>query len=174
MEDIPQSPSSLTGSLRGWRPSLVWLFNHVRGEDRDYLTKEDLVGILEGTVDNSELTEAFNEMDKDGDGQIRLDEFMDGFATFLRHARHTTSQDAEEAEIGMRRRRSNSFNRGGTDDEPPSNSRMRPRSSTVVKRPKRHVKELFYESDRSSEDAASSENMQQTLSFLSPQNRQAM
>ena len=80
--DYPLSP---TGSLlRGFRPSLHWLFQHIRGSgERDYVTKEDLRVILRGEVDSNDLDEAFDRLDSDGNGQITEDEFMNGFATFL-------------------------------------------------------------------------------------------
>ena len=144
-EDIPQTPLSPTGSLRGWRPSLVWLFNHIRADDRDYLTKEDLVNILGGTIDSAELDEAFEKLDTDGDGRIKIDEFMGGFATFLRDAHHSPMHGPDMA----MRQRSGSF-----------------------RRKRRPIQELFYESGSSVEEGATPPpGFKQSLSFISPQNR---
>ena len=140
-EDLSRTLTSPSGSLRGWRPSLVWLFNHIRAEDRDYLTKEDLMTILGGTVDSEELDEAFEKLNSDGSGRITIDEFMEGFATVLRDAQHS------------------------------SDTAMRPRSASFRRR-RPPVQELFYESENSSQEGrASSQGFNQSLSFLSPQNR---
>lgn len=104
-DDVPQTPISPSGSLRGWRPSLVWLFNHVRAEDRDYLTKEDLATILGGSIDSDELDEAFEKLDTDGSGHISIEEFMEGFATFLRDTRHSQAESMRPRSTSFRRRR---------------------------------------------------------------------
>ena len=103
--DVPQTPISPSGSLRGWRPSLVWLFNHARAEDRDYLTKEDLATILGGSIDSDELDEAFEKLDSDGSGKISIEEFMEGFATFLRDTRHSEAESMRPRSVSFRRRR---------------------------------------------------------------------
>ena len=79
------TPLSPTGSLlRGWRPSLAALFHQFRGSsDRDYLVKEDFSEVF---IDASQLDKAFEVLDSDGNGRITLDEFMAGFATFLRQS----------------------------------------------------------------------------------------
>lgn len=90
--DYPMSP---TGSLlRGFRPSLHCLFQHIRGPgERDYVTKEDLRVILRGEVDPNDLDEAFDRLDRDGNGQITEDEFMNGFSTFLVEASAAQHQE---------------------------------------------------------------------------------
>lgn len=88
------TPLSPTGSLlRGWRPSLAVLFHQFRGAatDRDYLIKEDFSEVFQ---DATQLDKAFDELDKDRDGRITLDEFMSGFATFLRQAQTSSNKDS--------------------------------------------------------------------------------
>ena len=91
----PLSPSDSMISLGSFRPSLVWLFNHIRREDQENLTKEDLRLLLGATVDNSQLDEAFVNLDMDGDGEISLDEFLAGFARFWKEAPHTPGYEAK-------------------------------------------------------------------------------
>ena len=85
----PLSPSDSCVSISSFRPSLVWLFNHIRHEGRENLIKEDLRKLLGATVDNAQLNEAFDHLDLDGDGEISLDEFIGGFAKFWKEAPHT-------------------------------------------------------------------------------------
>ena len=101
MSNFPVSP---TGSLlRGWRPSLHWLFQHIRGsEDRDYVTKEDLRAMLKGQVDQKDLDEAFERLDQNSNGEVTENEFMTGFATFLCEA-STFPQEEEESETNLHR-----------------------------------------------------------------------
>ena len=96
-------PSSPTGSLlRGWRPSLAVLFHQFLShgstseseEERDYLLKEDFSEVF---PDASQLDKAFNELDADKDGRVTLDEFMAGFATFLRQAQMSSSLHSDSA-----------------------------------------------------------------------------
>ncbi len=81
--------SDSTVSIGAFRPSLVWLFNHIRRDEADSLSKEDLQGLLGSTVDSTQLDEAFDRLDLDKDGAISLDEFLAGFATFWKEAPHT-------------------------------------------------------------------------------------
>lgn len=85
----PLSPSDSCVSISSFRPSLVWLFNHIRREGRENLSKEDLRQLLGASVDNAQLNEAFLHLDLDGDGEISLDEFLGGFARFWKEAPHT-------------------------------------------------------------------------------------
>lgn len=85
----PLSPSDSCVSISSFRPSLVWLFNHIRHEGRENLIKEDLRQLLGASVDNAQLNEAFEHLDVDGDGEISLDEFIGGFARFWKEAPHT-------------------------------------------------------------------------------------
>lgn len=87
------SVSSLIGPLR---PSVMWMFNHIRREDQEAITKDDLKRLL-GVNDNessAQLNEAFERLDVDEDGQISLEDFMTGFARFLREAPNTPGPDA--------------------------------------------------------------------------------
>ena len=85
----PLSPTDSCVSISSFRPSLVWLFNHIRREGRENLIKEDLRQLLGASVDNAQLNEAFTHLDLDGDGEISLDEFIGGFARFWKEAPHT-------------------------------------------------------------------------------------
>lgn len=85
----PLSPSDSCVSLGSIRPSLVWLFNHIRQDDKENLSKDDLRVLVGATVDNSQLDEAFEHLDLDKDGEISLDEFITGFAKFWKEAPHT-------------------------------------------------------------------------------------
>lgn len=75
-------------SLGSIRPSLVWLFNHIRQEDSASLSKEDLRKFLGSQVDSVQLDQAFENLDVDGDGEISLEEFIAGFARFWKEAPH--------------------------------------------------------------------------------------
>ena len=85
----PISPSDSVISIGQFRPSLVWLFNHIRQEDRDALTKDDLRELLGASVDSVQLDLAFQHLDTNRSGEISLDEFLGGFAQFLKEAPHT-------------------------------------------------------------------------------------
>lgn len=87
------SPTDSVLSISSFRPSLVVLFNHIRRKDQDALTKEDLRRLLGLDIDSAQLDEAFENLDTDGDGQISLDEFLAGFARFLREAPVTPGYD---------------------------------------------------------------------------------
>ena len=92
---FPLSPSDSVASLSSFRPSLVWLFNHIRrDEERESLTKEDLRQLLGAAVDNAQLDEAFTRLDTDGDGEVSLDEFLSGFARFWKEAPHTPGHES--------------------------------------------------------------------------------
>lgn len=93
----PLSPTDSVMSIGQFRPSLVWLFNHIRRHDKDALTKEDLRQLLGASVDNTQLDEAFEHLDVDKDGEISLDEFLSGFSRFLREAPHTPGYDKLKA-----------------------------------------------------------------------------
>ena len=51
--------------------------------------KEDLRQLLGTSVDNTQLNEAFDHLDVDGDGEVSLDEFIGVFARFWKEAPHT-------------------------------------------------------------------------------------
>ena len=91
----PLSPSDSVISLGSFRPSLVWLFNHIRREDQENLTKEDLGLLLGASLDNSQLDEAFTNLDVDGDGEISLDEFLAGFTRFWQEAPNTPGYESK-------------------------------------------------------------------------------
>ena len=146
-----ECPSSPTGSLlRGFRPSLHCLFQHIRGSgERDYVTKEDLRVILRGEVDSQDLDEAFDRLDSDGNGRITEDEFMNGFATFLVHASTTANEeDDSDTTVG-----GHTFRR---------NSSMR--------RSRRPLKEILYEAQEGDEKAPS-EHFKKSLKHLSVHRR---
>lgn len=82
----PLLPSDSLGSLR---PSLAWLFNHIRHDDEENLSKNDLKSLLGSQVNSSQLDQAFENLDTDGDGEISLEEFIAGFARFWKEAPHT-------------------------------------------------------------------------------------
>ena len=87
------SVSSLIGPLR---PSVMWMFNHIRREDQEAITKEDLKRLLgvNDSESSTQLDEAFERLDVDEDGQISLEDFMTGFARFLREAPNTPGPEA--------------------------------------------------------------------------------
>ena len=87
------SPTDSVASISSYRPLLVWLFKHIRRKDQETLTKEDFRKLLEVDVDNEQLDEAFENLDMDGDGRVSLDEFLGGFARFLREAPMTPGYD---------------------------------------------------------------------------------
>lgn len=61
------------------------------------LTKDDLQRLLGTSVDCSEVDEAFDNLDIDGDGMISLDDFLAGFARFLKEAPDTPGYDKTRA-----------------------------------------------------------------------------
>ena len=88
----PKILSQLTqDSLGTMRPSLVWLFNHIRQDDEQNLTKGDLRKLLGSQLNSRELDEAFDNLDTDGDGEISLEEFIAGVARFWKEAPNTPS-----------------------------------------------------------------------------------
>ncbi len=145
--DYPLSP---TGSLlRGFRPSLHVLFQHIRGSgDRDFITKDDLKVILHGEVDSNDLDEAFDRLDADGNGRITEDEFMNGFATFLVEA--SSAQNNEDLSIA-----GHTFKRN---------------SSVRRSRNRKPIQELLYEAQEG-EMNKPSDNFQKSLKHLSLHNR---
>ena len=95
------------GSSRG--PLLSWMFHHLRRENQDSLTKEDLRRLLDVEMDNEQLDEAFENLDMDGDGLVSFEEFMGGFARFLLEAPTTPGRDRNSlllGEAGLQRRAS--------------------------------------------------------------------
>lgn len=98
------SPSDSVTSISSYRPLLMWMFTHIRRENQDSLTKEDLRKLLglEVDVDNEQLDEAFENLDMDGDGRVSMDEFLGGFARFLREA-PTTPGHERQAEFALLR-----------------------------------------------------------------------
>ena len=92
----PLKQSLSTVSLGSICPSLVRLFNHMRQENRNTLTKDDLRKMVGPQVDSYQLDQAFENLDVDGDGQISLDEFIAGFSRFWKEAPHTPSLDGKE------------------------------------------------------------------------------
>ena len=85
-----------TDSLGSLRPSLVWLFNHIRQDEERNLTKEDLKKLLGSQMNSSQLDQAFENLDTNGDGEISLDEFIAGFAKFWKEAPHTPASLGEQ------------------------------------------------------------------------------
>lgn len=79
------------GSSHG--PLLRWVFKHIRRENQDSLTKEDLRKLLGVDIDNEQLDEAFENLDLDGDGRVSLNEFLSGFTRFLCEAPPTPGRD---------------------------------------------------------------------------------
>ena len=78
-----------TDSLGSLRPSLVWLFNHIRQDEERNLGKDDLKKLLGSQMNSSQLDQAFENLDTNGDGEISLEEFIAGFAKFWKEAPHT-------------------------------------------------------------------------------------
>ena len=142
---------SPTGSLlRGFRPSLHCLFQHIRGSgDRDFVTKDDLKVILHGEVDSSDLDEAFDRLDKDGNGRITEDEFMNGFATFLMEASSAQNNDDFETSIA-----GHTFKR----------------NSSVRRSRRKPIQELLYEAQEG-EERKPSDSFKKSLNHLSMHNR---
>ncbi len=86
-------PSDSLGSMR---PSLVWLFDHIRESDEGNLTKNDLKRLLGSQMNSSQLDQAFENLDTNRDGEISLEEFIAGFAKFWKEAPHTPSSLGEQ------------------------------------------------------------------------------
>lgn len=85
-------PSDSLGSMR---PSLTWLFHHIRQDDKN-LTKSDLRKLLGSQVNSSQLDQAFENLDTNGDGEISLEEFTAGVARFWKEAPHTPSVGCDQ------------------------------------------------------------------------------
>ncbi len=94
---VPSPTDSLLRTMGHYRPSLVWLFDHIRRGENTTLSKEDLQQLLGSSVDSAELDEAFDNLDIDGDGEISLDDFLAGFARFLKEAPDTPGYDKSRA-----------------------------------------------------------------------------
>ena len=89
-DSMDQHPSlNPTDSLSSIRPPLVWLFNHIRQEGKSSLYKEDLQKLVGPQVDPSQLDQAFENLDADGDGEVSQEEFISGFARFWRETPDT-------------------------------------------------------------------------------------
>ena len=148
MDDIDY-PTTPTGSLtRGWRPSLAWLFQHIRGStDRDYITKDDLSAMFCGQIEADLLDEAFDKLDSDSNGRITLEEFMGGFSTFLREAQ----------------------SHNGSNELVPDEGYYRSRSGSVRKR--RTIFEETFENDTNSRVIKPSDSFKRSLKPLSIRNR---
>ena len=100
----PADSVTSIGSTRG--PLLSVMFHHIRRDNQDSLTKEDLRRLLDVDMDNEQLDEAFENLDVDGDGRVSLDEFLGGFARFLLEAPTTPGKDRNSlllAEQGSQR-----------------------------------------------------------------------
>ena len=94
---------SLDSVMGPLRPSVMWMFNHIRREDQEAITKEDLKRLL-GVSDSesiAQLDEAFERLDVDEDGQISLEDFMTGFARFLREAPNISLPEASDKGFDM-------------------------------------------------------------------------
>ncbi len=89
--DPPQHPPLLTptDSLSSIRPPLVWLFNHIRQEGKSSLYKEDLQKLVGPQVDPTQLDQAFENLDADGDGEVSQEEFIAGFTRFWKETPDT-------------------------------------------------------------------------------------
>ena len=161
------SVASSIGSSHG--PLLMWVFKHIRRENQDSLTKEDLRRLLDVDIDNEQLDEAFENLDMDGDGRVSLDEFLSGFARFLREAPTTPGKDIHHMLLAS----------GGLMDP----SQQRPRTSGRKRGSlrRRLVDEECYESTDNGVGRVSevngeptvkpSENFDQSLGTLSSHNR---
>ena len=116
----PTDSVTSIGSSHG--PMLMWVFKHIRRENQDSLTKEDLRRLLDVDIDNEQLDEAFENLDMDGDGRVSLDEFLSGFARFLREAPTTPGKDRHPlllssgcyTDSGQQRPRTSSVNKRGS------------------------------------------------------------
>ena len=150
LEILPSTPLSPTGGM-AWRPSLAVLFHQFRrSSDRDYLTKEDLREVF---VDASELDEAFAKLDSDGNGRITLEEFMAGFATFLRQ---TQSGGASEDK---------------SDTSPRTDSGFRRSGSTRRSARRRPIPEIYFESDTTSSEEKPGDTFTTSIKPLSSQTK---
>ena len=87
----PTDSVTSIGSSHG--PLLTWMFKHIQRENQGFLTKEDLRRLLGVDINNEQLDEAFENLDTDGDGRVSLEEFLAGFARFLREAPTTPGKD---------------------------------------------------------------------------------
>ena len=103
-------------------PLLMAVFKHIRRENQDSLTKEDLRKLLGVDIDSEQLDEAFENLDMDGDGRVSLNEFLSGFARFLYEAPPTPGRDRHPllravgglGEMGTQRARNGGKKRGST------------------------------------------------------------
>lgn len=168
------SPTDSVISISSHVPLLTWMFEHIRREDQDSLTKEDLRRLLEVDIDNEQLDEAFENLDMDGDGRVSLDEFLGGFARFLREAPMTPGPDRH---LNFALLRAN-----GGHGEPAHSEQQRPRPGGKKRGSVRRRlvdKEECYESTDKGADmevnggpaVKPSENFSQCLVTLSSHNR---
>lgn len=100
------------------------MFHHIRQDNQDSLSKEDLRRLLDVDMDNEQLDEAFENLDVDGDGRVTLEEFLGGFARFLLEAPMTPGKDRNSMllaagldQSGQRARRRGSMRRRLVDEE---------------------------------------------------------
>ena len=146
-------------NLGSFRPSLLCLYNHIRKEHAT-ITKEDLSHLMgAGEEEEGEkhgggaskvgLDEAFERLDVDGDGEVSLDDFMEGFATFLREAGTSSTPH------GSLHRKTLGMLASSADREPSSNGATR---------------ETVFEHEGSPEGSPGLE-FARTLSVFSPRNR---
>ena len=127
------SPTDSVSSVSSHGALLVWMFEHIRRENQDSLTKEDLRKLLEVDIDNEQLDEAFEKLDTDGDGRVSLEEFIGGFSRFLREVPATPGHE-RHPDLALLRASSGQ-------GEPAV--RLRPKRGSVRRRP---VDEECYES----------------------------
>ena len=108
------SPADSVTSLGGTRaPLLSVMFHHIRRDNQDSLTKEDLRRLLDVDMDNEQLDEAFENLDVDGDGRVSQDEFLGGFARFLLEAPTTPGKDRNSLLLGIGQEQGGQRGRGG-------------------------------------------------------------
>ena len=112
--DRTLSPADSVTSIGSTRaPLLSVMFHHIRRDNQDSLTKEDLRRLLDVDMDNEQLDEAFENLDVDGDGRVSQDEFLGGFARFLLEAPTTPGKDRNSLLLGGGPEQGGQRGRGG-------------------------------------------------------------